>query len=89
MESVLGSSPHDAMWQMCTPRDLVMLSVDGEPPTLPFAPQIAQPVLLESAPAKTEWTTSGHRAGLLRLIPIRLAGVSTNLLPSSLSQEVW
>lgn len=85
--TVLSASPRDSMWQLCMPRDLAMLSIDAEPPTLPFAPALAQPVVSKSAPTQTEWTISGHRAGLLRLVPIRLGGVSTNLLPTAVSQD--
>lgn len=79
--ATLATDPADAMWQLCMPRDLSMLDVDSSPQVLPFAPRATRSALARSAPADTEWTPSGCRAGLLRLIPIKVAAVDTTPLP--------
>lgn len=75
MTAAVGSDPRASMWQLCRPADLALLDVDGDLPALPFAPLAARPALAGSAPADTEWTAIGHRAGLLRLVPMKLAAV--------------
>jgi hypothetical protein len=82
----LSADPAGVMWQLCLPADLGMLDVGGSLPVLPFAPQLARAALSGAAPPDTEWTSEGHRAGLLRLVPMRLNAVTTNL-PDGDEQE--
>jgi hypothetical protein len=78
IKAALSADPTGLMWQLCLPADIGMLDVGGSFPVLPFAPQLVRAVLSGAAPPGTEWTSEGHRAGLLRLVPMRLDAVSTN-----------
>lgn len=78
IRAAIDPGPRAVMWQLCTPGDLPMLDVGGVLPTVPFAPQITQTGLAAALPSNTNWTVSGHCAGLLRLVPIRLAAVTTS-----------
>jgi hypothetical protein len=78
IKAALGADPAGLMWQLCLPADIGMLDVGGPVPVLPFAPQLVRAALSGAAPPGTEWTSEGHRAGLLRLVPMRLDAVSTN-----------
>ena len=78
IKAALGADPTGLMWQLCLPADIGMLDVGGPLPVLPFAPQLVRAALSGAVPPGTEWTSEGHRAGLLRLVPMRLDAVSTN-----------
>jgi hypothetical protein len=69
--TAVGYEPRDEMWQLCQPGDLHLLDASAEPLTIPFAPRTAEPVLSRVLPPGTAWTSAGHRAGLLRLVPLR------------------
>ena len=78
IRTAIGSDPRDVMWQLCLPMQLAMLDVGGYLPTVPFAPRIMRQARSVVARTDTAWTTSGQLAGLLRLVPIRLAAVATS-----------
>jgi len=69
--AVASYDPHDVMWQLCAPTELTMLDTATRPAVVTFAPQVAQSQLARALPANTMWTTSGMRAGLLRLVPLK------------------
>lgn len=81
-----GADPQRAMWQLCLPDALGMLDAGSPYLALPFAPDLTRRALGGAMPAGTQWTVGGHRAGLLRLVPIRLAAVVTSW-PVSQGQE--
>jgi hypothetical protein len=88
IRATAGYDPRGVMWQLCRAGDLRMLDIGGELLTVPFAPRTAEPALARVLPASTAWTSSGHRAGLLRLVPLRgLAGVTPSWGSSDLREE--
>jgi hypothetical protein len=83
VKAAVSEDPRDVMWQLCQPGDLPMLDLSGELLTVPFAPRSARRALAGALPPDTEETLSGHHAGLLRLVPLKLAGVATSWSVSS------
>jgi hypothetical protein len=83
IKTAVGGDPRDVMWQLCQPGDLPMLDLGGEPLTVPFAPRPARRALAGALPPDTAETLSGHHAGLLRLVPLKLAGVTASWSVSS------
>jgi hypothetical protein len=79
VKAAVGGDPRGLMWQLCLPSDIAMLDAGGPMPALPFAPHLTRAALAGAAPPGTEWTADGQCAGLLRLVPIRLAAVSATL----------
>jgi len=76
IRAAVGGDPHGLMWQLCEPGDIALLDTGGPIPTVAFAPQATRAGLAGLAPPATEWTAHGQRAGLLRLVPIRLAAMT-------------
>jgi hypothetical protein len=70
IRTAAGYDPREEMWQLCRPADLQLLDLSSKPLTVPFAPRTAESALSRVLPPGTAWT-SGHRAGLLRLVPLR------------------
>jgi hypothetical protein len=83
IKAAVCGDPRDVMWQLCQPGDLPMLDLGGELLTVPFAPRPARRALAGALPPDTEETSSGHHAGLLRLVPLKLAGVTASWSASS------
>ncbi len=77
IRDAIGYDPRGLMWQLCLPSDLAMLDVAGPLRAVPFAPRMTRSALSAVLPPDTEWTSVGHHAGLLRLVPLRLTGVTT------------
>lgn len=78
INSVTLYDPYDVMWQLCGPRELTMLDTGARPAVVAFAPSMGQqPVRSPQAALSHEpvWTSSGMRAGLVRLVPLRDGGV--------------
>jgi hypothetical protein len=48
-----------------------MLDMTGDVEVVPFAPYAARRSLLHVLPDRTVWSRSWHRAGVLRLVPLR------------------
>jgi uncharacterized membrane protein HdeD (DUF308 family) len=66
-----GYDPHRTMCQLCEAGDLAMLDMTGDVEVVPFAPYAARRSLLHVLPDRTVWSRSWHRAGVLRLVPLR------------------
>lgn len=67
--------PYAVMWQLCAPAELNLLDTGVRPGVVAFAPLIAREQLNRVLPSTTVWTSSGQRAGLLRLVPLRAGSV--------------
>lgn len=78
MTSAATHDPAEVMWQLCAPGDLTMLEAHGRTAVVAFAPRIARQALSGVLPTDTVWTSSGQRAGLLRLVPLRAGSVTVN-----------
>jgi hypothetical protein len=88
LSAIVAAAAHDpggVMWQLCAPADLAMLDTHGRKGAVAFAPRMTRHTLHSSLPTDTIWTSSGHYAGLLRLVPLRPGGV---LLDWSASPEL-
>jgi hypothetical protein len=91
---LLGAEPGDAFVQLCAADDLGML--DASPQTarmVRFAPQFVREPVIAAANGSAgrlgdvHWTTSGHAAGVLRLMPMR-SGVVVREWPSNELEEL-
>jgi hypothetical protein len=72
-----GHDSRDVMWQLCSPRDIAQLDTGGRrPPTVRFAPKIAQEAIAGELPFDVEWIDSVRHAGILRLVPVRPGAVN-------------
>ena len=76
---VLAVGPDDPMRQLCLADDLGFLERTGRAvPLVRFAPQVARSVLGGGVDeADLCWTSSGHRTGVVRLVPLRAGTIES------------